>query len=357
MSFAKFFLPTARVLAYLCVVILLAERPACADTTTPNAQTADGHFQAGVAAMRTNTPEGFAEAYREFRAAYAVNPDRKTLTNIGMAAAALEKDGEAIDALVASLDQGGKDLSPSMKNALDENVKRLERGSATVSLRAPGAFWIVDTRIAEGNSVVNEYGPFSDSAELRVRAGRHDFKLARASITAADWSVTLDAANVAEHTFVARDTQLLTDFTADATAAAPPLPLPLPLPLAEADRAPRSHLPSYILWGSGAVASVTAGVFLLEANRHQDAANEVFETDCPNGISDPPTPGCQRGIEGDARAKKWRTASLLTGIGAVGALAAGTILYLLEPDDAPEDTASGVRPWIVGTTAGITGHF
>lgn len=327
---------------------LLGEQPAFADTTGSTAGSPDSHFQAGVAAMRRNTPEGFAQAYREFRAAYAVNPDHKTLTNIGMAAAALERYGEAIDALAASLEQGGKDLSQSMKSALEEHIKRLEGGSASVSLRAPGAFWIVDTRVGEDRSVVNEYGPFTDSAELRVRDGRHEFKLDRATIESADWSVTLDAADVAAHTFVARDTALAASSAAEADAPAPSVPA------AEPDRTPRSHLPSYILWGSGAVASMTAGVFLLEANRHQNAANEVFASDCPNGIAD--TAGCQRVLEGDERAKKWRTASLLTGIGAVGAIAAGTILYLLEPD-APEATGSSVRPWIVGTTAGITGQF
>lgn len=332
--------PTARLMA--AALMLSAAAVGAEPQPTPESR---AHFHAGVEALRE---ERWVDAYREFKTAYDLTPKWTALGNFGVAAQHLERDGEAIDAFEAYLERGGAELGDAEAQRVRQSLEGLRKDIATVSLAAPGPFWIVDTRIDAGQAVINEYGPFEGRAELRVRAGRHEFKLDRSGIDAAIWSVTLLAADKAEHTFVERaPAELVTEL-------APEEPEPSPPP--EADRgSERSQVVPYVLWTTGAAASIATVVLLLEARSHQNAANEVFRTECPTGITD--SPGCALAIEGDERAARWGTAGLVTGVGALGALAAGTIWYLLEPGASRESASRGVQPWIVGTTVGIKGQF
>ncbi|MGC4068579.1 MAG: hypothetical protein QM784_28800 [Polyangiaceae bacterium] len=76
------------------------------------------HFKAGVAYIDDPSGPKYEEAYREFKRAYAESPTYKILTNIGLCALNLERDGEAIEAYEGFLAQAKTDDIPKDKRDL-----------------------------------------------------------------------------------------------------------------------------------------------------------------------------------------------------------------------------------------------
>jgi hypothetical protein len=337
--------PTA--LCTLALAGLLATTAAASEPEpTPQAR---AHFKAGYEFLKA---ESWPEAYREFKAAYAITPKWTALGNLGIAAEHLERDGEAIDAMQEYLERGGAEISAKEEKLVRKNLERLRGGIATVTLEAAGTMWIVDTRLAPEGPIVNQYGPFEGSAELRVRAGQHEFRLERSDANAPAWSVALLPGDTSTHSFaVEPDPELVVDFETSAGA---------PAEAFEEDIAtPRSHTASYVLWGTGAVAAVTGTVFWLESNRLQNNADKEFAQRCPLGAAT--QTGCENRTSGDEKAATWRSAALVTGIGALGAIVTGTVLYWLDDSSAAERRGqaeeASVRPWVNPTGIGISGTF
>ena len=91
-----------RPLASLCLAsLLLAHVPAASAQPKKPAPTvsdaAKKHFQAGVDLLTDPDGARYEEALREFRAAYADSPSWKILSNLGLSAMKLERNGEAIE--------------------------------------------------------------------------------------------------------------------------------------------------------------------------------------------------------------------------------------------------------------------
>ena len=76
---ARTHLPTARTLSVVASALLLSASLARGETSDAVDDAAKQHFRAGVAAMRLQTPEGYAQAYREFKSAYAASPESWTV--------------------------------------------------------------------------------------------------------------------------------------------------------------------------------------------------------------------------------------------------------------------------------------
>ena len=324
--------------------ILLVASVAAQSVAAEPTPEARAHLKAGLEYL---DGERYDEAYRELEAAYAIAPKPKLLANIGIAAEHLERDGKAIDAYQGCLDAGG--LTEREAKPLRQSIERLQASIATVTLEAPGEFWIVDTRSGAGAHVVNEYGPFNGKVELRVRAGTHTFELQRAAIQAPAWTVPLHSGNSATHTFEAEPTPSVVEtFQAAGDGERTAV---------EADKPEPPHTMSYVLWGTGAAGAVAASVFLLEANGMQSQANEDYGRRCPLGGV---TAECTGATQGDEKAADWRTAALLTGAGALGAIVGGTILYLLDgPSSGGGEAteAAAVQPWLGPNGVGVSGVF
>jgi hypothetical protein len=338
--------PSAR--STLCLAALLGMQwaaPALSEATTPTEE-ARAHLQAGLAAMRTKTREGFDKAYHEFKAAYDLTGSLKSLANFGAAAAALERDGEAIEALTRFISLGPGDVGVEDATAIRARLAELQAGSATVKLDAPGAFWIVDTRRDGSGDVVNEYGPFEGRAEFRVRAGDHQLELSRAELAAPEWRGELRPGNVVTHTFAPVLEPSPVEF-ADAAAAVPDGGTSTSL----------THMIPYVFWGAGAAAGIAATVFALEANRLQNEADADFDRRCPFGTS--AEPGCEKVTAGSAKAANWRTGALLTGMGALGLIVTGTVYYLVDspPDPVASSQQVSLQPWVSVDSVGVTGTF
>lgn len=331
--------------AVLTTLLLCAIARGAEPQPTPQAR---AHFNAGVGHL---DDKRYAEAYAEFKEAYALTPRWTVLGNIGLAAEHLERDGEAIDAMGEYLKRGGTQLSAREIRTVKDAMGRLEKGIATVTLEAPGTFWIVDTRVDGKDPVINQYGPFDDRAELRVRAGQHDFKLDRASIAAPAWSAVLLAGDVASHAFTTGPaSEIVEDFDAK------PALLPAE-PETDRDLSAPSHTASYVLWGTGALGIVATAVFVLEAKSTQNEADEDFARRCPLGAG---IDGCETRTGGAERAASWRTAGLVTGIGTLGALATGTVLYFLDPKSSQATghaKEASVEAWFSPTGIAVSGTF
>lgn len=351
-------MPTQRTLfptaLYAGVLSVCVGLPAArADTPPTVSAEAKAHFQRGTAAMRLGTPEGHAQAYREFKAAYEASPSWKILGNLGQAADELERDGEAIAALQEYLAQSRGQAGSRKSTNLQADLDRLQANVATVTLEAPGTLWIVDTRLppdGEGEPVVNQYGPFEGGrAELRVRAGKHEFQLeGEAAASAAPWAVALEPGDTTSHNF----------------AVSEPEPEPEPATAALPEDEPAeiegpSHTASYVLWGLGAVGAGVSTILYLDAESVQSRADDAFAEHCPGGF-DPADAACVDARADDARAANRRTAALVTGLGALGALVTGTVLYVLDSrPPAASGQADGMRlqPWIGFTSVGVSGTF
>lgn len=336
---------TAPRATFLVTLLFSAAAGGTEPAVTPETR---AHFKAGVSHL---DHERYAEAYREFKQAYEITPTWTVLGNLGIAADHLERDGEAIDALKQYLERGSSELSAKQIRTFQGMIERLEKGVATVTLEAPGTFWVVDTRIDADPPVANEYGPFEQRAELRVRAGQHEFKLERSSINAPAWAAMLLAGRAEVHAFERQPEPppaLIETFQ----------PGPVAQGLApESDSAAPSHTASYVLWGTGAAGAIATTLVLLESNRIQNNADEAFDRNCPRGLND--SDPCQSTTDGDRRAAHWRTGAFVTGVGTVGALVAGTVLYLLDGRSGSSSASSeaSIQPWIDPTGIGVSGTF
>ncbi len=347
----RHFLPTARWCA-ACALIALTAPAAAADTVS--LQEAKAHFTAGLEHLKNKQ---YNEAYRELTKSYETNPRWTVLGNLGIAADELERDGEAIDCMERYLTEGGADISPKEQRQVRRDLDRLRAGIAVVTLEAPGAFWIVDTRVAANSPVVNEYGPFEGQAKLRVRAGEHAFELARTDAKAAPWSAPLKAGDTTTHAFVLEAESIVETLDVSDGTSATSEP---------SDDGPpsRPHTASYVLWGAGALAAGVSTVMYLEAQRFQNKSDRDFPTSCPNG-PDRSDYECSGALISDAKAANWRTASLLTGLGALGALVGGTVLYTLDlqassahySGSSDSFNTTALRAWLGPSSIGLSGSF
>jgi hypothetical protein len=184
------------------LLLALSAAPARAEDTviTPEAK---AHFQAGVSFI--DDPDGarYEEAYREFKAAYAISPSWKILGNLGLCAMKLERDGEAIQAFKRYLAEGGEQIEADEKAQVERDTRTLETGVVLVTIESdpPGAIF-VDERLPDaGSAVVNRYGPSSEKIAIGVRPGRHRITARLEGYQDAPWNLDATPAGKFENTF------------------------------------------------------------------------------------------------------------------------------------------------------------
>jgi hypothetical protein len=139
------------------------------------AKEAREHFNAGVAFV--DDPDGarYEEAYREFKAAYAISPSWKILGNMGLVALKLERDGEAIEAYSQYLEQGGAQIEAGERRQVERDLQILKNGLVNVTLSSvPAGATVRDERFPDaGPSVVNRYVLGDAELTLGLHPGRH----------------------------------------------------------------------------------------------------------------------------------------------------------------------------------------
>lgn len=181
----------------------LAEEGSAAPGEITITDKARAHFRTGVNMLQDPDGPRYAEAYREFKAAYADSPSWKILGNLGIAAMKLERDGEAIEAFRKYLEEGGDELDPSERQQVQRDLETLESGVVWVTLQAtPPGVRLTDTRTPlAGRPIVNRYTIDGESIRVGLHPGSHRLVAELDGYEQAVWSLEAEAGSSAEHVF------------------------------------------------------------------------------------------------------------------------------------------------------------
>jgi hypothetical protein len=158
-------------LAFAVTISIAQDARADAPKISPDAKL---EFDAGVALLQDPARPRYEEAYRRFKAAYALAPVPQILGNLGLCAMKLERDAEAIDAYERYL-KGVPDIEPGERAQIERDLLTLRTGVTRLSVTSdpPGAM-LTDTRVTtNGEDVTNTYGPITGPTELALRQGHH----------------------------------------------------------------------------------------------------------------------------------------------------------------------------------------
>jgi hypothetical protein len=201
----------------LALSLLLSAGAARADDSIP--EEAKLYFKNGVELIQ-GQPPNYQDAYYQFKLAWEKSKSWKVLSNWGLCALKLERDGEAIWAYTEYLKQ--KDIDPDERKDLERDLLLLNGNAASVTLSSDvTALEVVDAR--GGSSVPPQsYRLEGGKLALRLRAGSHTIT-ANSQGKSQRWEVTLSPGRTDEHRF---------DFSAAPAAPAPgPAPAAAPGPV------------------------------------------------------------------------------------------------------------------------------
>jgi hypothetical protein len=244
-----------RILAALVLSLLLLAAPARAQSgaEVPITEDARREFADGVSLLEDPGGPRYREAYEAFQRAYAASPSPKILSNLGLSAMMLERDGEAIDAYQRYL-RDVKDVDPREREKIERDLESLRARSAELMLTlSPASARLIDTRTpASGAAVVNRYEASDGKLELRIHAGKHRLKVEAAGRESEDWSFELAPGQRIERAFT------LNEPSAAAVPAPAPGATPSPVPGPPPDPAPAPAASGGLSVGTIVAIAVTA---------------------------------------------------------------------------------------------------
>lgn len=204
--------------ALLALMLLVVSTVARADVTISEA--ARREFAAGVGLLEDPNGARYREAYEAFHRAYASSPSPKILSNIGLCAMMLERDGEAIEAYERYLREV-PDVDPRERDKIRRDLNTLRAGATRLTITVePRDATVIDTRTPpSGSPVVNRYEVKNGVLETFIRAGNHRIEVQAPQRETASWSFEVEPGGRHERKFALR-----------AKGAATPVPLPGPAP-------------------------------------------------------------------------------------------------------------------------------
>jgi hypothetical protein len=316
----------------LCSAVLVPSQAWAEDVVITDK--ARAHFRAGVNMLQDPDGARYAEAYREFKAAYADSPSWKILGNLGIAAMKLERDGEAIEAFRKYLEEGGSQIEAGERTQVQRDLETLEAGVVwvTVSTLPPGAR-LTDTRTPlAGRPTVNRYTTASEPVKIGLHPGSHSMVAELDGYEPLEWTFEGDPGSMFEHTFELQKKQAPTQGTAGPAGGATvadsggnrPVPASVYISLATA--------------GALAVGGAVTGVLALGKQREFDDENSAVA----GGTG-------SRETAADLRSDG-QTMNLVTDLllgGAVVAGGAAAFFYFTRPEVKPETNTS----WVVAPSA------
>jgi hypothetical protein len=301
---------------------LLWTAPAAADDAIP--EEAKLYFKNGVELIQSQPPN-YQDAYYQFKLAWEKSKSWKVLSNWGLCALKLERDGEAIWAYTEYLKKSGKDIDPDERKDLERDLLLLNGNAAsvTVSSDVPD-LELIDARA--GSSVPPQtYRLEAGRLALRLRAGSHTLS-ASSQGKSLKWEVTLSPGRTEEHRF-----EFAAPAAASAAAAAPapsttPPPITTPGPTSDKDMAPSRggtvRKVGYVVTGAGLVV-LGAGIFTGVQAKNEE--NELRDEKCRT-LPDYDGPSCpistKRAFEGlSGRARVANVLMIGGGVVTAGGLA------------------------------------
>src|SRR5690606_3117205 len=169
------------------------------------------YFKNGVDLLQS-TPPNYQDAYHQFRLAYEESKSWKVLGNLGFTALKLERDGEAYDCYQRYLEQGGNEIDPGERAALEREMLLITGNSAVVTITSSEPrLEILDTR-AGSNVPPQPYVFDGGELSLRLRAGTHTITATAPDGRQLTWKAVISPGKELSYTF---------DFDATPTASEP----------------------------------------------------------------------------------------------------------------------------------------
>ncbi len=165
----------ARWLSVPALLLVATTATAAWADDVPISEAARQHFQAGVNLLQDPDGARYAEAYREFKTAYADSPSWKILSNLGITALKLERDGEAAEAFTNYLVGGGAAIDADERAQVERDLQTLRAGLVRVSISSdpPRSH---DHRRARAERGWHGRQPLRSAdvvARARIRGGHH----------------------------------------------------------------------------------------------------------------------------------------------------------------------------------------
>lgn len=286
----------------------------------PISEDARAHFKAGVNLLQDPDGERVEDAYREFKAAYAISSSPKVLGNIAYCAMRLERDGEAVDAYARYL-RDVADIDPEERAQITRDLQTLQVGLVRLELKIDQ----LDARVSDvrvpvkGGPITNVYGPVRGRIELGVRPGHHLLTVKAEGYDDATWELDATAGAHETHSFEMKLKQV-----------APPPPPPGSGPSGKG-----GPMGAWITVGVGGallVAGTVTGILAL-------SKTSDISSHCPGDVC--PSTFDLEGNRSAARGLVRATDFLLLGGGIVAA--AGVTWLLLSGGSASATTAAADR--------------
>lgn len=323
----------------MLLALLASASPALADDAIP--EEAKLYFKNGVELIQGQSPN-YQDAYYQFKLAWEKSKSWKVLSNWGLCALKLERDGEAIWAYTEYLKQ--KDIDPDERKELERDLLLLNGNAASVTLASDIAdLEVVDARA--GSSVPPQsYRLEGGKLALRLRAGSHTIT-ASSQGKSLRWEVTLSPGRTDEHRFDFAATQTAAPAAAVPVAAAPssapPASSPPPAPAAKSSGTLRTV--GYVVAGVG-VLGVGGGVLMGLQAKSQESETRDKCKDLPLiGLSC----GESTRADFDSAQQKARLANVFMIAGGVLA-AGGVVMIIVGGPKQREGTASLALSPVVG---------
>jgi hypothetical protein len=313
------------------------------------------HFKAGVAYIDDPSGPKYEEAYREFKRAYTESPTYKILTNLGLCALNLERDGEAIEAYEGFLAKAKpEDIPKDKRELMERDVSTLKASLVRITVEhEPATLVLSDERIpSKGSSIINRYDSKSGKTMLGIHPGHHRITALAEGFEPQTWDFEADSASTHTHVFKLKPVGSM-DAAATSSADAPKSDAHTNQTVTAPTETKRS-IPTLVYVGAAAtgvfaISATVTGILASKKHDDFDRANNGGNPEKAQDLRD-----------------KGKTYSLLTdiGIGAAVLSAAGTaILYFTAPKSTVE-TRTGrrrllVEPTIAPNHAGlaVSGQF
>jgi hypothetical protein len=203
----------------------LVAAPARGDDA-PISDAARAHFKAGVNLLQDPDGERVEDAYREFKAAYAISASSKILGNIGYCAMRLERDGEAIEAYTTYLREV-KDIDAEERAQITRDLSTMQVGLVKLEIRVNE----IDARVSDvripvkGGPITNAYGPVRGRLEVGVRPGHHIVTVRVAGFEDAVWELEAQAGSKESRAFEMKKKEVPPPLTAPPSTTGRPPPI------------------------------------------------------------------------------------------------------------------------------------
>jgi hypothetical protein len=223
------------------------------------------YFRNGVELLE-QSPPNYQDAYHQFKRAYESSQSWKVLGNLGLCSLKLERDGEALEHYQKYLEQGGSEVDPEERSAIERDLLLVKGNLARVDFTSDQPeVQLTDAR--QGTSAPPQLYAINGPTSLGLRAGTHTL-VARAQGKELEWEVVLAPGQTVSHEFKFADPVV-------APVSAPPAKAVEAPPAAESSSSGSTlRTVGFVTAGAGAAALIGGVVTAVLKKKNEDEAKK-----------------------------------------------------------------------------------